>query len=243
MSDQNAADRWAVQDVLSNYTMGVDERDMVQYRNCFTDDVEVVGFGAEVYNGGNEWTAYVIEALKAYGATQHMLGPMFAQIDGDNAKTRTDVQAHHYLIDDDKTTLTLWHKAAELGHMRAQNGLGVLYRDGDAGKPDKKRAAYWFRRSAENGYVYAMYSLAMLYRDGDGVARNDVEAHMWFDLASSLNFDPKAIFQRDLIARRMDAEQGQSISSATAFSITVPAKKSGFNRVCSRTTSSKTNAR
>ena len=108
---------------------------------------------------------------------------------------------------DYKTTMTLWHKAAELGHMRAQNGLGVLYRDGDAGKPDKKRAAYWFRRSAENGYVYAMYSLAMLYRDGDGVARNDVEAHMWFDLASSLNFDPKAVFQRDLIARRMDAEQ------------------------------------
>ena len=126
MSDQNAADRWAVQDVLSNYTMGVDERDMVQYRNCFADDVEVVGFGAEVYNGGDEWTAYVIEALKAYGATQHMLGPMFAQIDGDNAKTRTDVQAHHYLIDDDKTTLTLW--ATYVTDMKRINGQWKISR-------------------------------------------------------------------------------------------------------------------
>lgn len=104
-------------------------------------------------------------------------------------------------------TLILWHKAAEMGHMRAQNGLGVLYRDGDAGEPDMKRAAYWFRRSAENGYAFAMYSLAMLYRDGQGVARNDVEAYMWFELASTLNFDPKAAFQRDLIAKRMKAEQ------------------------------------
>lgn len=108
---------------------------------------------------------------------------------------------------DYKATLSWWHKAAEMDHARAQNGLGVLYRDGDAGEPDKKRAAYWFRRSAENGYAFAMYSLAILYRDGDGVPRDDVEAHMWFDLASTLNYDPKAKFQRDLVARRMKQEQ------------------------------------
>lgn len=99
-----------------------------------------------------------------------------------------------------------WKQAAEKGHARAQNGLGVLYRDGDLGEPDKKAAAHWFRRSAENGYVYAMYSLGLLYRDGDGVARDDIEAHKWFNLASTLNFDPKAQFQRDLIARRMSRE-------------------------------------
>ena len=108
---------------------------------------------------------------------------------------------------DYKTTLTWWHKAAEMDHARAQNGLGVLYRDGDAGEPDNKRAAYWFRRSAENGYAFAMYSLAILYRDGDGVVQNDVEAHMWFELASTINYDPKAKFQRGLVARRMNAEQ------------------------------------
>jgi ketosteroid isomerase-like protein len=126
MSEQNAADRWAVQDVLSNYTMAVDERDMVQYRNCFADDVVVVGFGENVYNGGDEWTAYVIEALKAYGPTQHMLGPMFAKIDGDDAKTRTDVQAHHYLIDAPDTTLTLW--ATYVTDMKRINGEWKIVR-------------------------------------------------------------------------------------------------------------------
>jgi len=99
-----------------------------------------------------------------------------------------------------------WEKAAENEHARAQNGLGVLYRDGDLGEPDATRAAEWFRRSAENGYAFAMFSLALLYRDGDGVERNDIEAHKWFNLASALNFDPRSTFQRDLIARSMKSE-------------------------------------
>jgi len=108
MSDQYVADRIALMDVMATYAKGVDERDLELYRSCFTDDVEVVGFGAEKYHGGDEWTAYVIDALKQYGPTQHMLGPQLATIDGDKAQCRTDVQAHHYMADDPKTTLTLW---------------------------------------------------------------------------------------------------------------------------------------
>lgn len=108
MSDQYVADRIALMDVMATYAKGVDERDMELYRSCFTDDVEVVGFGAETYKGGDEWTAYVVNALKQFGPTQHMMGPQLADIDGDKAHCRTDVQAHHYMADDPKTTLTLW---------------------------------------------------------------------------------------------------------------------------------------
>mgnify|MGYP000108700025 FL=1 len=38
-------DRLAIQDVMTNYAAGVDDRDMAQYRRCFADDVEIVGFG------------------------------------------------------------------------------------------------------------------------------------------------------------------------------------------------------
>lgn len=107
---------------------------------------------------------------------------------------------------DYESAMQWWQKAAKKEHARAQNGLGVLFRDGDLGEPDAKLAAYWFRRSAENGYAFAMYSLALLYRDGEGVDRDDIEAHKWFNLASVLNFDPKAQFQRDLIARRMSID-------------------------------------
>ena len=106
MSD--TADRIAVQDVMLRYAAGVDDRDMALYRSCFADDVEVVGFGSEVYRGVDNWANYVERALEAYGPTQHMLAPMLATIDGDEAQCRTDVQALHYLKDQEGATLTLW---------------------------------------------------------------------------------------------------------------------------------------
>ena len=57
---------------------------------------------------GDAWTAFVATALEAYGATQHMLGPQLATVEGDSAHCRTDVQALHYLKARADTTLTLW---------------------------------------------------------------------------------------------------------------------------------------
>lgn len=112
MTDQNTlswlADRQACQDVMSSYAKGVDERDFDLYRSCFMDDVEIVGFGENTVHGGDAWTEYVIGALDAYSATQHMLGPQLATIMGDEADCRTDVQAWHLMKDPGNKTLTLW---------------------------------------------------------------------------------------------------------------------------------------
>jgi len=120
MSDQTVADRMACMDVMLKYAKGVDNRDLALYRNCFADDAVITGFGDETINGGDAWTEYVIDALKAFGPTQHMLGPQLAEINGDDAECRTDVQAHHYMADDPKTTLTLW--ATYETNMRRING-------------------------------------------------------------------------------------------------------------------------
>lgn len=108
MSDQWAADRIALMDVMLKYAAGVDERDFDLYRSCFADDVEVVGFGPDTFHGGDAWLAYVKQALERFGPTQHMLGPQLATVDGDNAHCRTDVQAHHALKEAEGQWLTLW---------------------------------------------------------------------------------------------------------------------------------------
>jgi ketosteroid isomerase-like protein len=105
---QIVADRIALMDVMCKYAKGVDERDLALYRSVFADDVVVEGFGPEPVRGADAWTKYVEQALTAYGATQHMLGPQLATVDGDVARCRTDVQALHYLKDQPRTTLTLW---------------------------------------------------------------------------------------------------------------------------------------
>jgi ketosteroid isomerase-like protein len=103
-----AQDRIALQDVMLRYAAGVDERDMDLYRSCFADDVEVVGFGQETVTGVDAWVAFVEQALRRYGSTQHMLGPQYAIIDGDTATTRSDVQALHELKDSAGKLFTLW---------------------------------------------------------------------------------------------------------------------------------------
>ena len=109
MSDiATVADRIAIQDVMSNYAAGVDERDLERYRRCFADDVVIVGFGEEITEGADQWVSDVIGKLEVFGATQHMLGPVYAEIAGDHADVRTDVQALHYMANDPETTLTLW---------------------------------------------------------------------------------------------------------------------------------------
>ena len=124
MSD--VADRFAVQDVMQRYAAGVDDRDMQMYRGCFADDVEVVGFGADTFHGGDVWTEYVTKALLAYGATQHMLSPVYATITGDEADARTDVQALHYMLEPEGSILTLW--ATYLTKMRRIDGQWKIVR-------------------------------------------------------------------------------------------------------------------
>lgn len=107
MRHDHSRDRIELQDVMLNYAAAVDERNLERYRACFADDVEVVGFGTQTYRGRDAWVDYVWSALKKYSASQHMLGPQFATINGDEAQTRTDVQALHFLADS-STRFTLW---------------------------------------------------------------------------------------------------------------------------------------
>lgn len=101
----------------------------------------------------------------------------------------------------------LWRKAANLGHARAQNGLGLLCRDGIGVKKDEKETVRWLIESASRGYALGMFNLALMYKDGIGVMRNDVEAYKWFYLASTINFDEKAEFERNALAQRMNDSQ------------------------------------
>ncbi len=119
-------DRIELQDVMLRYAAGVDDRDMDLYQSCFAQDCEIVGFGDSIVHGSEAWRAYVEDALSKYGATQHMLGPQLATVDGDLAECRTDVQALHYLKDQEGATLTLW--ATYRTRMHRMNGEWKIVR-------------------------------------------------------------------------------------------------------------------
>ena len=101
-------DRHSIQDVMLAYAAAVDDNDMAAYRECFDDNVEIVGFGESVIHGADQWVASVSSQLDAFTATQHLLSPPLATVAGDRASARTDVQALHFLKTPAGGTFTLW---------------------------------------------------------------------------------------------------------------------------------------
>ena len=101
-------DRQRIQDLMLTYAAAVDDNDMTAYRNCFADDVEIVGFGESTVHGADNWVASVSDQLEAFSGTQHLLSPPLATVAGDRASARTDVQALHFLKTPADGTFTLW---------------------------------------------------------------------------------------------------------------------------------------
>ena len=116
----STADRQALQDVMLNYAAAVDERDRARYAACFTEDVEVVGFGGGTMQGRAKWLDYVFNALEKYSASQHLLGPILASMEGDIAVTRSDFQATHFLKGEEPGPIILW--ATYKTQMRLEEG-------------------------------------------------------------------------------------------------------------------------
>jgi TPR repeat protein len=84
-----------------------------------------------------------------------------------------------------------WYlKAAEQGHVVAQNRVGNILSRGITGVPvDYVRAVHWYRRAAEKGDAIAQHSLGMMYSVGEGVPQSYVEAVKWYRMAAEQGLD------------------------------------------------------
>ena len=79
--------------------------------------------------------------------------------------------------------VSLYHKAAEQGHLGAQGNLGVLYASGLGSPRDYGQALHWFTMAANQGDAFAQNNLCRLYSLGEGVPQDYVAAYMWLELA------------------------------------------------------------
>lgn len=70
--------------------------------------------------------------------------------------------------------------AANLGDVRAQNLVGILFEKGVCVAQDYNEAIKYLREAAEQGYAKAQYNLGIMYDDGIGVLQDHKEAVNWF---------------------------------------------------------------
>jgi len=89
---------------------------------------------------------------------------------------------------DDAAAANWYRLAAEQGHDKAQNNLGLLYEEGRGVEPDFAAAATWYRHAAEQGLATAQANLGRLYEAGLGVDPNQTEAARWYRRSAEQGF-------------------------------------------------------
>ena len=82
------------------------------------------------------------------------------------------------------TALKEWTPLADLGNVKAQYNLGLMYDMGKGVLQDYKEAVRWYQLAAEQGYSSAQHNLGLLYFNGRGVPQDHQEAVKWITLSA-----------------------------------------------------------
>lgn len=110
--DTELRDRYDVGQVMIRYATSVDQGDLERYATCFTEDVEVSGFGEKsgepTFTDRATYVPWVGKALQNFSATHHQITNQEVEIDGDRAHLRSYVQATHEMANDPDTLMVLW---------------------------------------------------------------------------------------------------------------------------------------
>ena len=75
-------------------------------------------------------------------------------------------------------------KLAEEGNVTAQNGLGLLYREGAGVPQNYGQAKRWFEEAAKQGHAEAQVNLGTFYLHGDGAPQSAGMALFWYSRAA-----------------------------------------------------------
>jgi uncharacterized protein len=85
---------------------------------------------------------------------------------------------------DHETALTLYRRAAELGHAIAEFTLGNYYADGFIMHQNYTEAVKWWRLAAQQDIALAQCKLGICYAQALGVKEDNVEAVKWYRMSA-----------------------------------------------------------
>jgi TPR repeat protein len=96
--------------------------------------------------------------------------------------------------------------------MRAQNYLGVMYREGQSVPRSDAEAVKWFQFAASHRSPEGCHNLALMYSKGRGLTRDEVQASAYFLKGAMLEYPESQVE----LARRHVTGEGVSIDLVEA---------------------------
>ena len=133
-------DRLEIAEILARYASAIDERDWDRLATCFTADAVGDYAGAPPREGYAAIEALCRRTLAPLDASQHLVGSIEIELQGDQARSRCAVQAQHtrrglaegenYLVGG--TYQDAWVRTDEGWRIRRRR-LQVLWQEGNPG--------------------------------------------------------------------------------------------------------------
>lgn len=133
-------DRLEIDDLLVRYATALDGQDWDLLRTCFTPDARADYEIAGSNDGIDEIVATCRQALGGLDASQHLIGNVVVEVDGDEARARCYLHAQHVLVSPNGTNTfvvagTYSDRLVRTpdGWRIAQRHLSTTWTDGNAG--------------------------------------------------------------------------------------------------------------
>ena len=151
---QGLADRAAIADLLTTFSVAIDSCDWPRYRSVFTDEIDLDYSSWRAGSIGrwaaDDWVARAAQLFPGFTATRHALTKVLVTLDPDDpdrARVRADVSADHVIVDaagvaavftldgwyDDRCVRTA-RRVADRGQA-ARRAVDQRRRDGDGHRP------------------------------------------------------------------------------------------------------------
>jgi TPR repeat protein len=101
--------------------------------------------------------------------------------------------------------IDLLRKKAELGDLKAQNDLGVLYSKGSLISKDATKALYWIEKSAQSGFVDALNNITVIYIVGE-IVETDYKKAYFYAKQSAKQGNEKGKLLVDFLEERLSEQ-------------------------------------
>lgn len=125
---QNFADHMEIQQVINLYASAIDKRQWSALEGVFTDDAVANFIGIGVFEGRQAISDLIASVLVQCSVTQHLLGNINIEINGDQATAACYLSALHVGLGDYAAeTLTVWGEYSD-EFVRTANGWRIAHR-------------------------------------------------------------------------------------------------------------------
>lgn len=106
-----------------------------------------------------------------------------------------------------------FQQGADLGDVRAMNGLALLYGEGVGVDKDMKKSVYWFEKAAKGGYFNAWFNLGLIYKHGLGGFSQDFDkAFIFFQRASDANVTEAYYYKGYMLFKGLGCKQSYPLA-------------------------------